>query len=148
MTSIVVSGAIANKYLNGGEAWIRLSWIVGLRHLGCSVHFVEQIDPANCVDEIGAVTDFAGSRNLVYFHSIMEEFGLADAATLVYGDGWQTSGLGWDELVELAEGADLLVNISGNLHAQSLLERFRRKAYVDLDPGFTQFWEAAGIPGA
>lgn len=148
MPSIVVSGAIANKYRNGGEAWVRLSWIVGLRRLGCSVHFVEQIDPANCVDENGAVTDFAGSRNLAYFHSIMEEFGLADVATLVYGDGGQTSGLGRDELIELAEGADLLVNISGNLHAQSLLERFRRKAYVDLDPGFTQFWEAAGISGA
>jgi hypothetical protein len=43
MTTVLVSGAIANKYLNGGEAWVRLSWALGLRKLGFRVYFVEQI---------------------------------------------------------------------------------------------------------
>jgi hypothetical protein len=42
----------------------------------------------------------------------------------------------------------LLVNISGNLTWTPLLERVRRRAYIDIDPGFTQFWHEAGTGGA
>jgi hypothetical protein len=51
-------------------------------------------------------------------------------------------------LAEVAGEAALLVNISGHLDLESLLQRIRRKAYVDLDPGFTQFWHAEGNAGA
>ncbi len=47
----------------------------------------------------------------------------------------------------MAAEADLLVNISGHLQMPALMERLRSKAYVDLDPGFTQFWHADGWPG-
>ena len=62
MDTLVVSGAIANKHLNGGEAWVRLSWILGLRRLGFDVWFVEQIDEATCVDAAGAPAPFARER--------------------------------------------------------------------------------------
>jgi hypothetical protein len=45
MKTALVSGAIANKPLNGGEPWIRLSWILGLKRLGFDVYFVEQCAP-------------------------------------------------------------------------------------------------------
>jgi hypothetical protein len=48
----------------------------------------------------------------------------------------------------VAAEADLLVNISGHVHAPELMRRVRRRAYVDLDPGFTQFWHAEGNLGA
>ena len=51
---VIVSGAMANKHLNGGAAWARLNWLLGLRRLGCEVHFVEQIRRDNCVDDAGA----------------------------------------------------------------------------------------------
>jgi hypothetical protein len=47
----------------------------------------------------------------------------------------------------VAAEADLLVNISGHLQVPALMRLLRRKAYVDLDPGFTQFWHADGWPG-
>jgi hypothetical protein len=47
----------------------------------------------------------------------------------------------------VAGGADLLINISGNLSWQPLLRAPRVRAYVDLDPGYTQFWHAAGALG-
>ena len=53
MALIVVSGAIANKHLNGGEAWLRLSWIEGFLKLGHDVFFVEQISSKACVDSRG-----------------------------------------------------------------------------------------------
>ena len=40
------------------------------------------------------------------------------------------------------------MNISGHLDLEPLMSRLRRKAYVDLDPGFTQFWHADGTGGA
>jgi hypothetical protein len=148
MTTLVVGGAVANKYLNGGEAWVRLSWIRGFQRLGCSVHFLEQIDPVACVDEDGAPAPFERSATRAYFDRVMEQFGLTGSATLMLGDGQATSGRDYEEVLELAGEADLLVNISGNIHSPEILRRPKKRAYVDLDPGFTQFWHAAGNPGA
>jgi hypothetical protein len=147
MANVVVSGAIANKPRNGGEAWVRLSWILGLKKLGCAVNFIEQIAPENCVDEEWARTEFERSVNLQYFNAVVQEHGLAEAAALVYGNGEKTSGPAFAELLEVAEAADLLVNISGHLTLEPLLSRFPKKAYVDLDPGFTQLWHHAGTGG-
>jgi hypothetical protein len=144
MPNVVVSGAVANKYLNGGEAWVRLSWVLGLRKLGCTVSFMERIAPENCVDADGEVAEFEHSVNRTYFDAVMEEHGLADSATLIWGDGEKTSGHALDQLVAVAESADLLVNISGHLTLEPLLSRFTQKAYVDLDPGFTQLWHHQG----
>jgi hypothetical protein len=36
------------------------------------------------------------------------------------------------------------VNISGHLRHPDVAPRFRRRAYVDLDPGFTQIWQVQG----
>jgi hypothetical protein len=140
MTNVVVSGAIANKYLNGGEAWIRLSWLLGLRRLGCDVHFVEQIAPENCVDAEGKVVDFEASVNLSYLRAVMDEHGLSGSATLILENGEKTSGLALEELLAIARGSELLVNMSGHLTLEPLLSAFERKVYVDTDPGFTQLW--------
>jgi len=147
MTMIVVSGAIANKYRNGGAAWTRLSWILGFKKLGFDVYFVEQIGQQTCVDAAGAATTFDNCVNLAYFKRIAEQFGLSGAAALIYENGEQIHGMTYAELLDLAEAADLLVNISGHLSMAPLMRRLRRKAYVDLDPGFTQFWHAAGNTG-
>lgn len=148
MTTLFVGGAVANKYLNGGEAWVRLSWIRGLQRLGYRVHFIEQIDAAACVDESGAPAPFERSAPRAYFDRVMDQFGLTGSATLVLGDGQATSGLAYEEVLDLAAEAELLVNISGNIHSPQILSSAKRRAYVDLDPGFTQFWHAAGNPGA
>jgi hypothetical protein len=140
MPNVVVSGALANKYLNGGEAWIRLSWLLGLRRLGCDVHFVEQIAPENCIDAEGAIVDFEQSVNLSYLRAVMDEHGLSGSATLILENGDKTSGLSLEELLAMAQASDLLVNMSGHLNLEPLLNAFKRKVYVDTDPGFTQLW--------
>jgi hypothetical protein len=147
MITVIVAGALANKAWNGGEAWVRLSWILGLRRLGYRVHFVEQIAREQCLDAGGAVVPFATCANRAYFKAVIESFGLVDAATRVYGDGEETQGLPYAELLDLAADTDLLINISGHLDLLPLMDRMRRKVYIDIDPGFTQFWHAAGTPG-
>lgn len=147
MTTIVVSGAIANRYLKGGEAWHRLSWVLGLRKLGFTVYFVEQIGREACVDPAGKVIAFENCVNLAYFQRITGQFGLLGSAALIYENGEQIHGLSYAELLDLAEAADLLVNISGHLTLEPVTRRLRRKIYIDEDPGFTQFWHAAGSDG-
>jgi len=147
VTTIIVSGAIANKHLNGGAAWTRLNWLLGFKKLGFRVCFVEQIQRQNCVDSVGAVTSFENSANLAYFKQIIQQFDLSGLAALVYENGEQVFGPTYDELLEIAEDAELLVNITGHLTCEPLLRRIRRKVYIDLDPGFTQFWHAAGTNG-
>ncbi len=147
MKTIVVSGALANKHLNGGEAWVRLNWALGLKKLGFHVFFVEQISRESCIDTAGAVTPFEKSVNLAYFKKVTDQFNLSDSAALLYENGAQVYGPTYERLLEWADRADLLVNISGHLTSEPLLRRLRRKAYIDIDPGFTQFWHAAGNPG-
>ncbi len=148
MTIAIVSSVIANKYLNGGNAWVVLNWLLGLKRLGFDVYFVEQIERAQCVDAKGQETAFENSVNRAYFKQIVDEFGFAKSATLLYDNGAQALGLGYAELLELADAADLLINITGHLTLASIKQRIKRKVYLDLDPGFTQFWHALGDRGA
>jgi hypothetical protein len=142
MPTIVVSGAIANKHGNGGEAWVRLNWVLGFQQLGFDVYFVEQINAGSCVDVAGVKTGFEDSENLSFFKHVTEQFGIADKAALIKDNGSETHGLTFSELLDIAADADLLINISGHLSLDQLMSRFKRKVYVDIDPGFTQFWHA------
>jgi hypothetical protein len=140
MPIAIVAGALANKPFNGGEAWVRLSWLLGLRRLGFDAHFVEQLASANCVDEHGAAADFQGSANLAYFESVVGEFELGDRASLLCDGGREAVGPGVAELEDLAGEAELLVNISGHLTIPEILRAAGKRLYIDLDPGFTQAW--------
>lgn len=141
---IVVSGAIANKPFNGGAAWTRLSYLLGLQRLGLDTYFVEQIEPATCVDRAGSPAPFRDSENARYFKRTAEQFEVGDRVVLIDSATRQTVGLRYNDLLDIADSAALLVNISGHLSMESLKKRFRRRAYIDLDPGFTQFWHVAG----
>jgi hypothetical protein len=142
MSTVVVAGALANKVGNGGEAWVRMSWAKGLARLGARVHLVEEIDAASCVDTFGRLCDIERSANLGFFRDVTASQSIP--ATLIADDG-RTFGASLAELDDLARDADLLVNISGHLRRPELLRQFRRKAYVDIDPGFTQLWHTAGM---
>jgi hypothetical protein len=139
---IVVAATIADKPFNGGLSWARLNWIFGLRKLGFDVYLIEEIHADRCIDESGRGAPFEASENLRYFDCVAESFG-HDRAALVCSDG-QTHGMTRADLVALADSADLLVNVSGHLRTTWLLSAFRRRAYIDDDPGFTQFWMASG----
>jgi hypothetical protein len=131
---IVVAGALANKPANGGAAWTRLSWALGLKRLGCDVYFVEQIDARARTDE-----------SIAWFTHVTGAFNLAATSALVAEEDGSTTGVSLKELVDVAAGADLLVNISGHLTLDVLKARFRARAFIDLDPGYTQYWHAQGL---
>jgi hypothetical protein len=144
MTTVFVSGAVANKHRLGGSIWVRMSWADALRDAGLDVVFVEQIDERDCVDADGAPARFEDSANAAAFTAAMEEFALTGALVCPADDGARVVGLGRDELFARADDAALLVNVGGHLRWEPLLRRLRTRAFVDLDPGFTQIWHAEG----
>lgn len=133
--SVVVSGAVANKAGNGGEAWVRLTWVLGLAELGVPVHLVESAD----------VT--AGSPEAAWFDRVVAFAGLTGRATLLDATGTALRGPDRQALLDLADDGAALVDLSGTLADPALVARFRRRAYVDLDPGWTQLWHAQGLLG-
>jgi hypothetical protein len=142
--TILVSGAIANKPLSGGEAWVRMSWVRGLRRLGYDVCLVEQIDSSHCVDGEGRSAPLERSVNLSTFESAVASLAPGCPTALVCDGGRTTIGLAFDDVVARAREAELLVNISGHLEIEPIKAGPRRRAYVDVDPGFTQIWAAEG----
>jgi hypothetical protein len=150
---VVLSSVIANKPRNGGNARMVLNWLEGLRQLGVEVFFIEQIRSANCVSEAHEPAPPEASLNRTYFHEITSAHGFCENAALICGgnNGFDSAtiyGSTHAELRDLAADADLLINISGHLSIPVLKDAFRRKAYVDLDPGYTQMWHAQGSGAA
>src|SRR6516162_1272729 len=97
----IVSGALANKCQNGGNAWSRLNWILGLRKLGCDVLFVEQIDRRQCLLGTGLAPTVLDSDNWRFFQQVCSGFGLSGRAALVI-DGEEILGMERDELRDFA----------------------------------------------
>jgi hypothetical protein len=144
VTIALVAGALANKPLNGGAAWTRLSYALGLRKMGFTVYFVEQIDRGTCVDRAGEAASFDRSVNVAFFEQVVAAFGLSRSAFLVYEGGERVCGGTLAELCDVAHSADLLINIGGHLTLEQVKGGPRRKVYIDPDPGFTQLWPANG----
>lgn len=119
MTLAVVAGALGNRPWNGGNAWTRLSWLLGLRRLGLDVRFTEQL------------AHDAPAGGFDYIRLVLDQFGIAQA----------------DGVDELAEAA-LLVNIGGHLPLEPPLDRIPAKVYFDDDPAYTQIWHAMGTGAA
>jgi hypothetical protein len=146
---VVLSSVIANKPYNGGNARMVLNWLEGLTQVGVEPFFIEQLSSTHCVDAIGTPASAGDSANRAYFSEVLNAHGFECKAALVCDagatlEGASIYGATAAELHDLASDADLLVNISGHLSIASLKDRFRRKVYIDLDPGFTQIWHATG----
>ena len=130
MTTVLVSGALANKAGNGGAAWTRLSWAMGLRALGFDVVFVEELAPG------------LGEDAVAFFSEVTSAFDLD--ASLLRPNGENAVGRSLDDLRAVADDAAMLVNISGHLTRAELTAPPATRVFIDLDPGWTQLWDADG----
>ncbi|HVM96187.1 MAG TPA: hypothetical protein VMT89_07345 [Candidatus Acidoferrales bacterium] len=140
---VIVAGAIAAHPLGGGgNTWAFLQYVLGFKRLGCETYYVEEIDAGRCIDADWKPSSFAVSANAQYFAATMQGFGFSERAALLESGSGESIGLRKLQLEEVAQDADLLVNLSGRFHQRSILDRVRRRMYVDLDPGFVQIWQA------
>lgn len=129
---ILLAGMVAGDPRQGGASWAVLQYVAGLSELGHEVVLVEPV-AAEALEPEGTVVP--------YFRSLPF---LEGRAAVLARDGEETVGLAYADLLEFARGADLLLNVSGMLRDERLLEVVPVRAFLDLDPGFNQVWQATG----
>jgi hypothetical protein len=115
----------------GGNFWPYANWALGLVSNGCRVVWLERVAP-----EIG-------DGELAHLHEALQAkldyYGLPGSLAL-HRDGVPVPGtLG----LHRAARADLFLNLAYDAHA-AVLDRFRRTAMLDIDPGRTQVWATEG----
>ena len=91
-----------------------------------------------------AGTSLGASRIGVYFQHHLAPLAGAERAALLVEGTTETLGAPYEELERFARGADLLVNVSGTLADERLLEHVPVRLFLDLDPGFNQVWYEDG----
>jgi hypothetical protein len=129
---ILLAGMVAGDPGQGGASWAVLQYVAGLRALGHEVLLVEPVAPERLE---------RGGEVARYF----ERLPLLEGRAALLGRGsHQTLGLPYAELERFAAEADLLLNVSGMLRDERLLEPIGVRAFLDLDPGFNQLWEETG----
>jgi hypothetical protein len=139
---VVVGAALSVPPFSPGTAWDRLHYALGLKRLGHDVIFVEEVTPKACLDQRGRPCSYEESANRELFLAVMREFDLLANGCQLYDGGAATAGLDVPGLVRALDGADLLINISGHVKSALVLERVERRAYLDVDPVYTQVWHA------
>ena len=130
--SVIVSGTIAATPRQGGATWAVLQYLLGLRRLGCAVHFVEPVARPGSDDREG----------VAYCAEAMRRFGFEDRWAVVPTGGGDPAGMSRTRLRDAARSADVLLNVSGMLADPDVLDHVPVRAYLDLDPVFAQFWHA------
>jgi hypothetical protein len=125
---ILLSGMVAGDPRQGGATWAVLQYFLGLRSLGHDVLLVEPLrrEPTSVTAD--------------YFRSLSLP---ADRAALLLGPE-ETVGTSYQEIVGFAGEADLLINISGMLADERIVDQVPVRAFLDLDPGFNQVWSLTG----
>jgi hypothetical protein len=126
---ILLAGMVAGDPHQGGATWAVLQYFLGLRALGHDVALVEplrgELDP----------------RTVDYFRSLALP---GDRAALLQPASRQTAGMSYEEVARFGGEADLLINISGMLSDERIVEAIPIRAFLDLDPGFNQVWHLSG----
>jgi hypothetical protein len=123
---------VAGSPHQGGASWAALQYLAGLTALGHDVVLVEPVPPSALR---------RGSDTRAYFDSLAPRGG---RLALIAAGEQATFSIPYDELATFAASADLLLNLSGTLREQWLLESIDVRVFVDLDPGFNQAWHAQG----
>jgi hypothetical protein len=146
----------------GGHLWVFLNWALGLRALGCEVIWLETLSEKESAAalksnrkyrRLGLGQDGLVERptelvraNVATLKRRLKGYGLADRLALCSWGGEVPS----DELregcldLEAAAEADLLLNLRYDLPGE-VVERFRRSALLDIDPGLLQLWMSQGL---
>lgn len=141
MTTVVVSAyRVASNPDVGGHFWVPFQYVHGLRQLGCEVFWLEQLTASKRRRRPAALATFLRRMER---HGLSDHTILYDASESADGDDLEFMGIEPADAEAIFRRADLLLNFHYEI-APGLLERFRRTALVDIDPGLLQDWMSRG----
>jgi hypothetical protein len=143
--SLVIAGALAQKPKIAGHTWVLLQYLLGFQRLGCKTLFVDYLQPSICVDEARLHCPPQGSVNLRYVLDVVRSFGLEDDYVLLGPEGESVIGMSRSQLLGRVRQSAFLLNIMGYLRDEEVLGLAARRVFLDIDPGFSQFWNELGL---
>ena len=143
--SLVIAGALARKPRIAGHTWVLLQYLLGFRRLGWRTLFIDILETAAFVDEMGRTCVPRDSVNLRYALDVVRAFGLEDDYALISPGGGMHVGLPRPQLLERVGGSAFLLNVMGYLRDEEILARAARRVFLDIDPGFGQIWDELGL---
>jgi hypothetical protein len=143
---IVFAGTIGRSGL-GGQAWASLQYLLGFRALGHEVVYLEDCGQSSWVynwhkQEWTTELDYPAA----YVRDCLQPFGLEHQ--WIYRTDEGALGMPLSKFIEFFSSADLLIMRAVPLWVwRSEYDRPRRRAFIDVDPGFTQISIANGDKG-
>ena len=119
-----------------GSTWVPIQYMAGFERLGVEAVWVDwlpSVDPQKHVHSLPYL--------MRRFDETASDFGFADRYCVVYGGGRSHFGMGGEELQQRIAEAELLLGLSSKgIPKGTSLRQIPRRAYIDVDPGFTQIW--------
>src|SRR5687768_10800531 len=140
---IIVAGTIGRSGL-GGQAWASMQYLAGLEQLGHDVYYLEDCGETSVAYDWERQTpSFDLSYPAAYVDECLTSIGMQDR--WIYRAGDDSLGMPLPKFLEVCAETDLLLIRATPLWTwRAEYDRPRRRAYIDVDPGFTQFTLAGG----
>jgi hypothetical protein len=116
-----------------GHTCAIMNWAAGFREAGWDVWITEHLDAKELIPD---PRHPGQSLQETFWKETVAEFGFLGRECLLI-DGAAPA---LAAMREFSGGADLFLNYSGQFHRLDLMQGVRRRAYLDVDPAFTQIW--------
>jgi len=143
---IVFAGTIGRSGL-GGQAWAGLQYLLGLRALGHDVVYLEDCGKSSWV-YLWETEDWTHELDYpaAYVGACLAPFGMGDR--WIYRDNYRSLGMPLEQFTGFCGQADLLILRAVPFwNWRQEYELPHRRAFIDVDPGFTQIAIANGDAG-
>jgi hypothetical protein len=106
---------------------------------------IDRIPAHLCRNHNGALVAPERSVNWASAMAVLGRFGLQDRYGLLIDNELEPLGLSRSALRRELRDADFVLNVMGFLDDDELLGLARRRAFLDIDPGFPQIWAELGL---
>ncbi len=135
--NIILAG-IMGRYPFGGVAWCSLMYLLGLRRLGHSVWYLEDMAECN-YDPVARTLRTDPRYALNFIQATLTPYGLGDRWCYVDYLGRNYYGHSRESWLRVCADADLILNLSGGFWLwRDEYAAIPHSAYIDSDPAFTQ----------
>ena len=138
--TIIVGTSIAKYWRWPGAYDCRVAYVLGLKKLGHRVYLIDDLGTAPLFDADHRPADFESWPGRREFERWTRAYGIWPDCCLIRDNGKTSFGMTFDQAVEIARSADLLININGKLRNPEIFRGPAARAYVDEQPALTQVY--------
>jgi hypothetical protein len=104
---------------------------------------IDRLSAEMIVDAAGNPSVGARQAAIAWFEEVVEFAGLGGSSSLLLDDG-ETVGLSRADLIRLIRASPCLIDVMGFLEDPELLAASEMLVFLDVDPGFPQYWHELG----